>query len=407
MTDPRGDVCVVGGGPAGLTLALLMLRSGAAVTLVERSRTVRREYRGEILQPGGMRILDQLGVLAGARARGGYEMPRFQLLDRGRALLDVDYRRLPGPHNHLLSLPQEHLIAELLDRCRRYDGFTYLPGARLAALVRDGDRVVGAEVDGAAGRRTVPARCVVGADGRYSKTRQLAGIDNRRFDVFDRDVLWFRIPNPDGPTGRVRILRAEGSAVLAYDSYPGCVQIGWTLPHRRFREAGGTDVAELKASAKRHLPEYADAIEERIGGLADLTLLDVFAARAQRWSADGLLLIGDAAHTHSPLGAQGINLAIQDAAAAHPVLLEALRTGEPGPGSLAAFERLRGADIDAVMKFQIIQSRGMFGGGGLAGFLRPKLAGLLMHTPLGTKVLRHIALGNPGIRVRTDLLTQD
>jgi 6-methylpretetramide 4-monooxygenase len=406
MTEPRADVCVVGGGPAGLTLALLMLRSGATVTVVERARSLHREYRGEILQPGGMRILDQLGVLAGARSRGGYELSRFQLVDRGRALLDVDYRRLPGPHNHLLSLPQEHLMAELLDRCHRYDGFTYLPGARLATLVREGGRVVGAEVDGADGRREVRARCVVGADGRYSKTRQLAQIDNRRFDVFDLDVLWFKVPNPDGPTGRVRVLRAEGSAVLAYDSYPGCVQIGWTLPHGGYRKRGGPDIAQIKASAQRHLPEFADAIEARITGLTDLTLLDVFAARAHRWSDDGLLLIGDAAHTHSPLGAQGINLAIQDAAAAHPVLLDALRTGEPDARSLAAFERGRGEDIDAVMKFQIIQSRGMFGGG-LAGFLRPKLAGVLMHTPLGTKVLRHIAVGNPGIRVRTDLLTQD
>src|SRR5205814_9377321 len=62
----------------------------------------------------------------------------------------------------------------------------------------------------------------------------------------------------------------------------------------------------------RAVPEYADQIHEHVRALSDLTLLDVFAGCARRWAADGLLLIGDSAHTHSPIGAQGINLAVQD-----------------------------------------------------------------------------------------------
>ncbi|MEV0001606.1 FAD-dependent monooxygenase [Micromonospora sp. NPDC050980] len=405
MDDPGTDVCVVGGGPAGLTLALLLLRSGAAVTVVEKARSTDREYRGEILQPGGLRILDQLGVLAGARRRGGYELTRFQLVDGDRVVMDMDYRRLPAPHNHLLSIPQRHVLTELLQRCAEHDGFRYLAGHRVSALIRTaatgGVRGVVAEHDGS--RVTVPARCVVGADGRYSKTRRLAGIPNDRQEVFDQDVLWFRLPAAGLPTGRVRIFRSGAEPLLAYDSYPDSVQIGWTVPHGRYREVTGGGVAQVRAAVARCLPEYADAVARRVRAWSDLTLLDVFGARARRWADDGLLLIGDAAHTHSPLGAQGINLAVQDAAVAHPILVAALNDRDVGADRLGEFERRRGRDIDAVMRFQVMQSKGMFAAGGLAGFLRPKVAGLLMHTPVGARVTRHVTLGNPRVRVRPDV----
>jgi 6-methylpretetramide 4-monooxygenase len=406
MDDLSTDVCVVGAGPAGLTLAVLLLRSGARVAVVEKSASLDRAYRGEILQPGGMRILDQLGVLAGARERGGYELTRFQLLEYGRPVLDMDYRRLPGPHNHLLSIPQRHVLAELLAECRRHDGFTLLSGHRLTGLLRDGGDtgpVTGAVVSGPDGERVVRSRCLVGADGRYSKTRRLAGIENRRMDVFDLDVLWFRLPN-DGPVdGRARILRADGPPVLAYDSYPGSVQLGWTLPHGRYREVAELGIDHIKEQASRVVPEYAELIGQRLTRLTDLTLLDVFGARADRWAADGLLLIGDAAHTHSPLGAQGINLAVQDAAVAHPILVAALAAGDTGAAALGEFQRRRGPDIDAVMRFQVMQSKGMFGTGGLAGFLRPKVAKVLMRTPVGATVTRHVTMGNPRIRVHHEL----
>jgi monooxygenase len=157
------DICVVGAGPAGLTLALLLLKSGVAVTVVERSRAHQREFRGEILQPGAMALLDQLGVLAGARARGAHEHARFRLVERDRVLLDIDYRGLPAPHNHLLSIPQAHVLDELLLHCEKFEGFRYLEGTRVNGLLREQERIVGVTADGSAGHHTVRAHCVVAA----------------------------------------------------------------------------------------------------------------------------------------------------------------------------------------------------------------------------------------------------
>ncbi|WP_034089986.1 FAD-dependent monooxygenase [Streptacidiphilus albus] len=411
-TELATDICVVGAGPAGLTLALLLLKSGVAVTVVERSRAHQREFRGEILQPVAMALLDQLGVLAGARARGAHEHARFRLVERDRVLLDIDYRGLPAPHNHLLSIPQAHVLDELLLHCEKFEGFRYLEGTRVNGLLREQERIVGVTADGSAGHHTVRAHCVVAADGRFSKVRRLAGIEAGRSDVFDLDVLWFKLTLPEGASGEgpepvrdVRVFRAEGSPVLVYESWPNRVQVGWTLPHGGYKAVAAEGLEHTKEQLARAVPPYADLIRSQITSPRDLSLLDVFSGRAERWAVDGLVLIGDAAHTHSPIGAQGINLAIQDAVVLHPLLVASLAAGDAGAGFLAAFERGRSADIEAVMRTQRIQSKAMLAHGAVVTWLRPKMAAVLQRTPLFGKVLRSIAYGNPAIRIAEEHFT--
>lgn len=396
------DVVVVGGGPAGLALSLLLLRSGIRVTLLEKSRSLRREYRGEILQPGGQAVLDELGVLDAARKRGAFPHDGFQLVEGDKVLLDADYRRLPAPYNCLLSLPQAHLLDELLAVCGTFDGFTHLPGARVGALVQEGGQVCGV----VAGEHEVHARVVVGADGRNSKVRRLAGIASVRDEAFDQDVLWFKLPAPEEDRNVVRVRRGAGAPVLVYRSWPDSVQVGWTLPHGGYRQIAERGVAYVREQIARAVPEHAQAVHERIRSLGDLSLLDVFSGQAERWAADGLVLLGDSAHTHGPIGAQGINLALQDAVVLHPVLVGAVRAKDTGVQALSRFEEERRPAVTAVLRLQAMQGRAMLSRNRVADTVRPVLARVVSRTPLYRRVLHKLAHGPDAVRIRADLFTR-
>ncbi|HEV2376976.1 MAG TPA: FAD-dependent monooxygenase [Streptosporangiaceae bacterium] len=399
--DTTADVCVVGAGPAGLTLSLLLVRSGLSTVLVERSGSLAREYRGEILQPGGQRLLAQLGVLDGARERGSHELTGFQLRDGGRVLFDVDYRRLPPPYDRLLSIPQQHVLAELLERCHDYPGFTYLGGTRVSGLIREAGRVRGVTVHGDGGSRSIHAGWVVGADGRYSKVRRLADIGYDRLEVFSHDLLWFKVPAGDCAPATVQVVRGGGNPVLIHRSYPDQVQIGWSLPHGTYQQVTEVGVGAVADGVGRALPAYAATVRDCLTGLDKLSLLDVFAGEARQWAEPGLVLIGDAAHTHSPLGAQGINLAIQDAVALHPALV-AEAAGEE-TGAVDRYIRARRRDIKSVLKFQVIQSRAMFSASPVADFIRPKAVAVLAHTPAYRHLTTKVAYGNAAITVHDGL----
>lgn len=206
----------------------------------------------------------------------------------------------------------------------------------------------------------------------------------------------------------MRVHRAGTAAVLVHDCWPDRLRIGWTLPHHTWQQAAARGIGDIRRELATALPHLADLIDEHLTQLSDLTLLDVFAARAEQWVRDGLVLAGDSAHTHGPLGAQGINQALQDAAVLHPLLVAALTAGDCSQARLAAFEAARAPAADAVLRMQRLQAAAFFGHGGpLAAFLRARAARFVTRTPLGARITRRIAYGRPQVHVQTDLFAAD
>ncbi|MDQ3600914.1 MAG: FAD-dependent monooxygenase, partial [Actinomycetota bacterium] len=116
--------CVVGGGPAGMMLGLLLARAGVAVTVLEKHSDFLRDFRGDTVHPSTLTLLDELGL--GEQ----FEQLPHRIVERaqiqiGDDLVQVgDFRRIPGPHKHLAFVPQWDFLDLLADAARVEPVFT-------------------------------------------------------------------------------------------------------------------------------------------------------------------------------------------------------------------------------------------------------------------------------------------
>ncbi|MGH3926615.1 MAG: FAD-dependent monooxygenase, partial [Pseudonocardiaceae bacterium] len=200
----RTTCCVVGGGPAGMMLGLLLARAGVSVTVLEKHGDFLRDFRGDTVHPSTLTLLDELG-LGAEFAKIPHRLIEQIQVQVGDDLVPVgDFRRIPGPHKHLAFVPQWDFLDLLADAGRAEPTFTLRMNTEATGLVTEGDTVVGVRyqsADGSSGE--LLADLTVACDGRRSVLRDAAGLRTRSFGV-PMDVWWFRLPRRDkDPVGGV------------------------------------------------------------------------------------------------------------------------------------------------------------------------------------------------------------
>ncbi len=344
---------VVGGGPAGLFLGLLLARAGVEVTVLEKHADFLRDFRGDTVHPVTMRLLDELGLFERFDRLPHSVVERGQFDLGGRLVTLVDFRRLRSqPHPYVAMVPQWDLLDLIADAGKAEPTFSVRMQHDVTGLLRDEDKVTGVRYTSPDGPGELRADLVVACDGRTSVVRRNAGLPIRDYPV-PFDVWWFRLPR-DQQAQFSLIPRTRPGRALIMIPREGYFQIAYLIPK-------GSD-AELRARGldafHRELAELIhESSPEAITSWDDVKMLDVKLDRLRRWHGDGVLCIGDAAHAMSPVGGVGINLAIADAVATAGILAQPLRTRTLTAKDLAAVRRRRIVPTVATQTVQRLMHR--------------------------------------------------
>ncbi|MDQ3789326.1 MAG: FAD-dependent monooxygenase [Actinomycetota bacterium] len=307
--DAVADVLVIGAGPTGLTLACDHARRGVDVRVIERFDRPSVASRGKGLQPRSLEILDDLGVAGDILTRGATKLP-VRMINADGTVVDREPIAAPVPDPGTTPYPELVWIAEfdvegpLRDRLA-LDGVHVEFATAATALEQHDDHVL-VHVNGSRGPESVRARWVVGADGGKSTVRHCLGLP---YDGFTMDDYWY--------LGDLRLEGLDHSRQYILPTTEG--MIGLTpLPTTDLWQWQST----IKADAELEEPSpqlYQRLLDEHLGAgrvtLTEATWLSLYRANVRlvpRYRVGRVFLAGDAAHAHSPAGAQGMNTGIQD-----------------------------------------------------------------------------------------------
>ncbi|NES95008.1 MAG: FAD-dependent hydroxylase [Desertifilum sp. SIO1I2] len=352
QSEYTADVAIVGAGIVGATLACALKDSGLQVVLIEaqpqeQAIAKRQAYAlslmsGRIFQGLGLweTILPQINTFKQIRLSDAdySRFVRFSLEDLGtealgyvgehRVLLSALYEALEGCSHVTWLCPAQ---VETVDYCES--------GASLQLTL---------EAPGGSRSVTVQSRLVVAADGSRSRVRELAGIKTHGWKYWQSCVATtIRPTDPHPDTAYERFWPSGPMGVLPL---PGNrYQVVWTAPH-----------AEAKALQNLDEKAFLALLEERTGGLLGRLELDAPRAvfpvqlmQSDRYVLPHLALVGDAAHCCHPVGGQGLNMGIRDAAVLAQTLAQAQQQGEE-IGTiqvLGRYERWRKRENLAILGF--------------------------------------------------------
>lgn len=340
-SDPQQTTCaVVGGGPAGAVLAYMLARKGIDVTLLEAHHDFDRDFRGDTLHPSTLEVMDELGL-----AEKLLQLPHTKLRRAAAQTLSgpvnvIDLGHLKTKFPYIAFMPQARFLEFITAEAQRFPAFHLWMGARVDGLIEEKGAVCGVRYKADEGVQELRAPLTVGADGRFSMMRKLAGFAETAIKASQpMDILWFRLARQPTDAHGVMGRFGRGYALVQLDRETQW-QIGFIIPKGSYKQlhAGGLDL--LRQAIVQTAPELADRVNE-LNDWKQVSLLSVEADRLPQWYKPGLLLIGDAAHVMSPAGGNGINYAIMDAVAAANILSVPLKAGAVAIDDLARVQRRR------------------------------------------------------------------
>ena len=388
------QLIIIGAGPTGLTLALMLAQRGIAVKLIEVSRSFRRTFRGEALMPSGLDAIDQMGLSNLIAAIPHRPLDAWKFIIENRCIFQVE-EPLEAGGKPCTLISQPAFLEKVLELANDCPSFEFIQGAAVRDLLWQDGRVAGVILGD---NREIAADLVIGADGRNSIVRQRANLSLEQAPS-SFNILWFKLassPQFDAENSFYSIVRGD-DAFGVFRGSEGNLQIGWSLDGDSILQGRGSandnwqqiDWVEKLATASpqwlaTHIRSQADELDLPI-------LLSVTVGRCPSWHAPGVLLLGDAAHPMSPIRAQGINMALRDVIIATNYLAPVLSKNPNLPEIDALLPQIQAAREPEIIQIQRLQKAEIAQAELLKNYppLRHSVSFLASKIPLISNRIRH------------------
>lgn len=330
------EAIVVGGGPAGSTIAAALTEAGHRVILLDKARFPRHKACSDYINPGAVAILRQLGVLDELIRAGAHRTEGMLIHAPSGSRFLVDFPRAESGRE-ALGLTRYRLDHLLFDRARSA-GTTIMEGAHVRQVIREAGQASGVVATIEGERRELRASIVIGADGRHSIVARQLGV-----------AVPIRWPRRTGLMAHFRGARGldrHGELHVMPGGYGGLAPLEDGLTNVAL--VTGTDAVAHRdgalddyfTGAIARMPLMAARLmdAQRVGPIRGVGPL---AHRVRQVCGDGFLLVGDAAGFLDPFTGDGIAQALRSAQVAAPIVSRALRAGDTSARALAPYRAAR------------------------------------------------------------------
>ncbi|WP_270181579.1 FAD-dependent oxidoreductase [Alkalihalobacillus sp. CinArs1] len=342
----RYDVLIIGGGIAGLTLAVKLGQSNVKTLLVEKDKKSGLIYKGELLQPKSLDILDRIGLLEKVKANGvvlpSIQFHEFERLDDSslKKLSENEFRYdvIDSPYNTSLMIPHEKLKELLFEEASKYDSVEHIQPAKFTGFTDEDPEKKKALIETKEGSLEVQAKFYIGAEGRASPTRSAMNVEMKK-TTYNHQFLTVSFPRPDSLD--------QSTIITTQNRFLGL----FPLPNNEVRSVLLIKPGEFKTMRKEGLDSFyraycelipeLDGYVQQIDSWKKIQLMIPVRHNVSQYVKENIILTGDAAHSVHPMAGEGMNLAIQDSDVLGELLCWMFKTNQTDWNHLEWYEKVR------------------------------------------------------------------
>ncbi len=346
--DIHVDVVVVGAGGGGAVLGLALARKGIRSLVLERAPGPPHGIRGEILQPNGQRILDELGLLDHLPDDAVRPVRHFHFRQVGGGrLCSIDYGELPPPYNRALVTLPHAVHRTVLGALKKHNPSGLWYGASFVNVLKRDGTVIGVEAEVEGKLLRIASRLVVGADGLFSKVRDVLGIPT----TLHRYAESYLVAILDCPERlhEAQYFLGKEEILGLFPTAGDTVYLVYMIKSESMDAIRAAGVEALQKTWSAIYPDLS-ATFQGFRNWEQAAYMPAGQARAATWVANGAVLLGDAAHGMNPHASQGRMQAMVDAMSLADVVPSCLAEDDFSETRLRVYETQRRPSVDMLQR---------------------------------------------------------